>query len=159
MSLRYLMIFPLLAVALQAQTPNPVVITRSRGFAPVGVATSETIQVNVANTAANSANATASCSGTISFNVQGSKAQPAAVKFTVTAGEIFSTDLEWANLGVSGRGEAVASIQSSQTAGVPCALSASVETYDTTSGVTHSFQGNPAAASPIAVNGGGTAAH
>ncbi len=154
MRIQFVLCLPLLTAAGWAQAPTPtppIMISRSLTFAPVGVATSETIQMNVANTASNSANATASCSGAISFNVSGAKTQPSQVKFTVTAGEIFSTSLAWESLGVTGRAEVLGSIQFTQAIGTPCALSASLETYDTMSGVTHSFQSNAASNGPVVV--------
>lgn len=159
MKFRYLFVLAGFAGAAGAQSPSPAVIVRNLVFAPVGVATTETIQVNVANTATGSSSTAAACSGTISFTVAGAKTQPAAAKFTVAAGEIYSTDLAWANLGASGRAEVLVALQVSQTAGVPCAAISSVETYDTSSGVTHSYQTNPAANGPVAVSGGGFTLH
>lgn len=150
MRIHYLPCLLLIAAASWAQT-TPVTISRNLVFSPVGVATTETIQVNVANTASNTASATASCSGTISFNVPGAKSAPAPVKFTVTSGEIFSTSSTWTSLGVSGRAEVLASVQLTQSAGTPCSLAASVETYDSSSGVTASYQANPISNGPVAV--------
>lgn len=134
-----------------AQPSAPISINRTLMFAPVGVATSETIQVNLANTALSGSTVAASCSGTISFSVAGVKNQPAAVKFTVMAGQIFSTSLAWGSLGVGGRAEVVAAVEMTQTLTTPCALSTSLETYDTGTGATHSYQTNPTGNFPFTV--------
>jgi hypothetical protein len=136
----------------QTPTPTPISFTRNMTFAPVGVASSETIQVNLAFETSPTAVVISStppsapvvsCSGTISFNVSGAKVQPAQVKFSVTPGEIFSTSLPWSGLGASGRPEVLASISLTQTTGTVCNVTASLETYDPSTGVTHVFQANP----------------
>src|ERR1700678_736123 len=70
--------------------------TRSYSFPPVGLASSETAQVNVVNIAAGStaANATATtCAGTATFANASGKTIGTPVSFTTTGSEVFSTQL------------------------------------------------------------------
>lgn len=142
MKLRYLFCLPLFAVIGWGQTA-PLMLGKTLTFAPVGVATSETVQINVANNAMNTSTVMASCSGHVSFNVAGAKNQPALVPFTVTGGQVFSTSIAWTGLQVSARSEVVGSVALTQEVSTPCTLSVSLETYDTSTGATHSFQSNP----------------
>lgn len=138
---------------------------RSYTSPPVGLAYTETLQVNVTNqvpapvflsgviSVITPTNTTAtlpttttpiteSCTGTVTFtNVAGTTiGKP--VPFTVTTGQIFSAPLPFASTGISGfRGEILASVQGTTT--IPssnlCSLSISLETFDTNTGVTHVF--------------------
>src|SRR5580700_3376206 len=125
-------------------------VTRDYSFPPVGLASSETAQVNVVNiaTAPSSATATApSCSGTVTFLNAGGTAIGKATSFTTTGSQVFSTQLTFSQLGVASsdtRGEFVASVQLSGpfTSFGGCSLVFSLETFDTTSGVTHVYLGN-----------------
>ena len=151
MRFSYLLCFVASAVGLHAQTATTA--TRSLAFPPVGLAFSETAQINVANTATNPATGTAaSCTGTISFNTATGAAAETPVKFTVTAGQIFSTELTAAKLGVVNgqRSEFIASVQVALTPRTPCTLSISLETFDSTTGVTHIYLQSPAGA-PVSV--------
>jgi hypothetical protein len=130
-----------------AQT-MPASFTRNMNFPPLGVGMTETVQINVANTASNGANAAASCTGTITFTVANAKTQPAPTKFTLTSGEIVSASLAGNTLATTGQAVVLGSIQVTQTAGTPCVISASMETYDTTSGATHVYLSNPASSVP-----------
>jgi hypothetical protein len=153
MRFTYLTCFLSLAVSGWAQTAVPVTATRDLAFSPVGLAFSETAQINVANTAVNPASGTAaSCTGTISFSNAAGAAAETPVKFTVSAGEIYSTTLTAAKLGVvnGSRAEFVGSVQLTLTPKTPCSLTISLETFDTTSGVTHVYLTGPASA-PTAV--------
>jgi hypothetical protein len=149
----FIISFVVFSGSIWAQPPTS--FTRTMTFAPVGVATSETVQVNVSNSASNSSATPASCSGTITFTVPAAKNQPAAVKFTVSAGQLFSTDLAWGSLGVSGRAEILASIQLTQSFGTPCSLITSLETFDSSTGVTHSYQSNPSTSGIVVPLAGG----
>jgi hypothetical protein len=157
----YLSCFVVFAVMGQAQTPTAATPSRDLVFPPVGLAFTETAQINVANTAANPANGTAaSCTGTISFNNSTGSAAETPVKFTVTAGQIYSTQLTAAKLGVVNgqRSEFIGSVQVALTPKTPCTLSISLETFDATTGVTHVYLQSPAGG-PVTVMfpGGSTA--
>jgi hypothetical protein len=145
MKLFYLSCFVTLAVS--AQTPDAATASRNLAFPPVGLAFSETAQINVANTAANPANGTAaSCTGTISFNTATGASAETPVKFTVTAGQISSATLTAAKLGVVNgqRAEFIGSVQLTLTPKTPCTLSISLETFDSTTGATHVYLQSPA---------------
>lgn len=127
-------------------------VTREYNFPPVGLASSETAQVNVLNSVSTitSAGAAApSCSGTITFANASGKTIGTPVTFTTSGSQIFSTQLTFNQLGAGGtRGEFVASIQLTNTLSplTLCALVFSLETYDDTTGATHVYLGNSAAA-------------
>jgi hypothetical protein len=119
--------------------------TREITIGPVGVGSTETIQVNVVNLASNSSTTAASCTGSITLDNATGNAIGTSTSFTVTAGQIFSTSLPFSKIASSGtRAEVVAVISqteptstSSSSTVTPCDLHFSVETYDTTTGATH----------------------
>ena len=99
-----------LAASASAQTSSTT-FTRDFRFPPVGIASTETVQINVVNNAtASSSGTAASCTGTITF--------------TNASGTVIGT--------------------SSSSSSAPCALANSLETFDTSSGVTHVFLGGSA---------------
>jgi hypothetical protein len=115
--------------------------TRTITLPPAGLGSTETAQINVINIASNLPGGTAaSCAGTISFlNAAGTPIGTAS-QFTVTAGQLTSASLPFANAGISGvRGEIRGQIQLSITRGVPCAVTFAFETFDTTTGDTHLY--------------------
>jgi hypothetical protein len=140
--------FLFVAASAFGQTVTPIVpitLTASSNLPPIGLAVTETAQVNVfATAAAPSGAAAASCGGTIAFyDAQGTVIGTAS-SFTVGSGQIFSVALPYASAGGSGSRIVVrAVIMNRETiAGFsvpPCALSYSLETYDTSTGVTHAF--------------------
>ncbi len=114
-------------------------------FPPVGLATTETAQINVANLAANSSSGTAaSCTGTITFIDAAGATVGSASTFTVTAAQTYSASLPYTSTGSAGRtvirGQVTWTAPTSSTS-APCNLQASFETYDTSSGVTHLLLG------------------
>jgi hypothetical protein len=147
--MRFKYLFCFLSVALVGWAQQgPATVTRDLAFPPVGLAFSETAQINVVNTATNLSNGTAaSCTGTISFNTSTGAAAETPVKFTVTAGQIFSAELTAAKLGVTNgsRAEFIGSVQVTPTAKTPCSLTISLETFDSVTGVTHLYLANPVA--------------
>jgi hypothetical protein len=132
-----------LAASALAQTTTSTV-TRESTFPPTGLASSETLQVNLTNTASNSSGgAAASCTGTVSFLNASGATIGSASSFTATAGQTASVALPFAKSGATGtRTEIRAVISATFTSDVPCALTTSLETYDTASGVTHVYQAN-----------------
>jgi hypothetical protein len=144
----------LLAASAAAQGPPvvtpPVAFTRNYNFPPVGLAGTETLQVNVVNlslfTATPFVTGTASCTSTISFANASGMAIGAPVKFTIGSGQIYSAPLPFSKTGYSSRGEILASVQQAveiSSAGA-CSLAISLETFDTSTGVTHAILTAPA---------------
>ncbi len=131
--------------------------TRSYSFPPVGLANTETAQLNVLNiaTGSSAANAAApSCAGTVTFANASGKTIGTPTTFTTTGSEVFSTQLTFSQLAPTGtRGEFVASVQLTGllTTNAQCSLVFSLETFDDTTGVTHVYLGNSAASGPSAV--------
>ena len=139
-------------------TTKTTTITQNYTFPPVGVASNETLQINLANTAVNSTSATpvaASCTGTVTVtNASGAvigKANP----FTVAGSNIQSITIPYANLGATGsaRAEVLVSVQRSITLPptTPCNLIYSLETFLTTTGETHLLLGNTATTGVVPV--------
>ena len=131
--------------------PNPgTPPSRIFNFPPVGLASTETAQVNIVSTSAANVGpgATAtSCSGTITFTDANGKTIGTPANFTTAGSEIYSKQLTFSQLGASGtRGEFAASIAVSGNS-MPytrsfCTFNYSLETFDTTTGATHVFVGN-----------------
>src|SRR5579863_7085999 len=85
------------APGLLAQTTTTT--TRDFTIGPIGVGSTETVQINVANLASNSTSGTAaSCTGSISFNNTTGNAIGTSTSFTVTAGQIFSASLPFSKI-------------------------------------------------------------
>jgi len=116
--------------------------TRNFTIGPIGVGSTETIQVNVANLATNSTNGTAaSCAGSITLNNVTGNAIGTSTSFTVTAGQIFSASLPFARISTTtARTEVIGviALTTSSTTRTPCSLHYSLETFDTATGATHS---------------------
>lgn len=130
----------LLASSAFAQTTTTSA-TRSFDYPPVGLASSETMQINVLNSAmASSSGTAASCTGTIAFTSATGAALGTAASFTVTSGEIFSATLPFAKTAATGtRAEVVGVVSVTTTSGTPCGMRTSLETFDTATGVTHVY--------------------
>jgi hypothetical protein len=143
------------AVAL-SQTTTSGTVTETSNTPAVGLASSETAQINVVNAASNSSTGTAaSCTGTISFLNASGTVIGAATPFTVASGVISSVSLPFAKVGVTGtRTEIRGVITRTVTlnSGVPCSLEATFETYDASTGVTHVYLSNVSV--PNMPNGG-----
>jgi len=128
-----------LSLAAFAQTSTSTV-TRTNSFPPVGLATTETMQVNLLNAASASSSGTAaSCTGTVSFANSSGTAIGSSTSFTIASGQVFSVSLPYSKAGLSGRGEIVASLELTFTSGTPCGLVSSLETFDSATGATHAY--------------------
>jgi hypothetical protein len=106
----------------------------------VGMASTETAQVNVVNTAGTSGT---SCSATISFLDTNGSTIGNATTFTIGGGQTFSVSLPFSQApGTSARAQirAVVNVTTSS-----CALMSSFELFDTATGVLHALfsSGNP----------------
>lgn len=132
---------------------------------PVGLASSETAQVNIVNDATVPASGTVgavpglaavpsaqSCTGSVAFyNASGSMIG-AASSFTILSRQVFSVALPYASAGTTGtrtvvRAEIIVTPLSPipppsggpSAMTIPCTLSSSIETYDSATGITHAF--------------------
>jgi hypothetical protein len=128
--------------------------TRNFVFPPVGLGSTETAQVNVANTAAVPASVSAtapSCTGTVTFAGANGATIGKAMPFTALAGQISSVNLPFNSAGITGvRGAILVSVQQTISSNAPCQLSLSLETFDTTTGATHIFLGSASSVLPVA---------
>ena len=135
-----------MAAAAWSQTTTSGTVTETSNTPAVGLASSETAQINVVNTASNSSSGTAaSCTGAIQFLNASGKAIGTATSFTAASGVIQSVSLPFASVGATGtRTEIRGAITRTDTlnSGVPCSLEATFETYDTSTGVTHVYLPN-----------------
>jgi hypothetical protein len=139
------------ATAQTTGTGTTTTVTRSMTFVPIGLASSETAQVNLVNLASNPSSGTAaSCTGSVSFLSAAGTAVGSATSFTITSGKTFSATLPYASTAASGRTVVRAVVTQTFTTGssaAPCQLASSLETYDTATGVTHGFVTGPESAS------------
>jgi hypothetical protein len=143
-----ILLLPLLAAAAAMAQTTTTTTTRSSTLPPVGLASSETAQVNVVNLAANSASGTAaSCAGSISFVNASGATIGSATSFTVTAGQTFSKSLPYSTTAASGRTvvRGVVSLTTTSGSNAPCSLAITMETFDTSTGVTHVYHAGDAA--------------
>jgi hypothetical protein len=123
-------------------------VTRDVNLPAVGLASSETAQINVVNLAsASSSGTTASCTGTITFYNASGSAIGSTTSFTIGTGQISSASLPYSDTGATGRTSIRGVVTLTETAGsgVPCALASDIETYDAATGVTHVHAGGTAA--------------
>ncbi|MGP0076354.1 MAG: hypothetical protein ACLPWF_30940 [Bryobacteraceae bacterium] len=136
--------------------PTAPTATRDFSFPPVGLASSETAQLNLVNIAPASATtgaAAPSCTGTITFSDASGKTIGSPTNFTTTGSQVSSTQLLFSQLpGSATRGEFVANVQLTLSfpEKAPCALVFSLETFDTMSGVTHVYLGNSSTGTALA---------
>jgi hypothetical protein len=154
MLIKSLILTPALLVSAFAQVP--VTVARDYSFPPIGLASSETAQVNIWNStlASLAPNSTPpTCTGIVAF-ANASGAVGSTVPFSTTGSQIFSTELSFSKLASSGtRAEFVVTIQANSTVAAlsHCSLVFSLETFDTSTGATHVFLGSPATSTPAPI--------
>lgn len=122
--------------------------TLESSFPLVGLASTETIGVNLINLASNSSSGpsgtgtttAASCTGSVSFINSSGATIGTATTFTLAAGAVTEVNLPFSSSGLtSPRGLIRTVVSETFTPNVPCQLSFTLNTFDTTSGVTHVF--------------------
>ncbi len=135
------------ALFLHGQNTTTSAQMSTTSLPPVGLASTETAQVNVVNAAPASAGA-GTCTGSIAFYNAAGAIIGSATDFKVTTGEIASVALPYASAQATGDARIVVRAEISLNFNAPtaagaappaCMLGGSLETYDTSSGVTHMF--------------------
>jgi hypothetical protein len=160
MSIRKLVLTLLAAAApaLWAQTTSTgSTFTDTQDLPPIGLASTETAQINAVNVAAASSSGTAaSCTGSISFLNSGGTVIGTATTYTLGTNQITSVSLPFSKVSASaGRVEVRGVITRTAGSNVPCELLISLETYDTTTGVTHVYISGGAGGYASPQGGGG----
>jgi hypothetical protein len=110
-------------------------------FPLVGLGSTETIGVNLINLASNTSNGTASsCTGSVTFINAAGTTIGTATTFTLAAHAVTSINLPFSSSGISGIRGLIRTVLATTTSyNVPCSLSYTLNTFDTSSGVTHVF--------------------
>lgn len=144
--------------AAQFATTTPPTVTRESSYPPIGLASTETMQVNLVNLASNATSSTgtvttaASCTGSVTFLNAAGATIGVANPFNVAQHSIVSVLLPFTKSSIAGvRGEVRVEITTTTPTGKnspPCSLQTSLETYDTTTGATHIFLGNATQSGP-----------
>jgi hypothetical protein len=141
----------LLAIVLGASGVSAVwaqpttTMSHEASFAPVGVALTETLQVNLFNQSPAATTGTApSCTGSVSFlDATGKAISGTGGSFTVASGATQSISILGSKANSStttgSRAEIRAVISLTTPRGTPCSLVDSLETFDSTTGVTHVY--------------------
>ncbi len=130
------------APAMWAQTSTSSTVTKTQDLPPIGLASSETVQINAVNAAAASSSGTAaSCTGSISFLNSAGTVIGTAATYTLGTNQLKSVSAPYSSAGATGRTEVRGVVTQTVTTGsdVPCQLLLSLETYDTSTGVTHVY--------------------
>jgi hypothetical protein len=139
----------IMAVCAFGQFSNTFTTTSSASLPPVGIGTTETVQVILTNTATNSSATPAaanepapSCTGSVAFYNATGAIIGAATTFTLTSGQISEVSLPYASAASASVRElirAVVSLTTTFPGAAPCALSYSLATFDTATGETHAI--------------------
>lgn len=149
--------------ALWAQsTTTSSTYTSTQNLPPIGLASTETAQINVVNAAqASSSGTAASCTGSISFLTSSGAVIGTATTYTLGTNQLKSVSVPYAEVGATGRTEIRGVVTQTGTApsDVPCELLVSLETYDTTTGVTHVYVAGGGGGYGAPPQGGGGPGH
>jgi hypothetical protein len=148
-------------IILPGANPPSTPQSSSFSFPLVGLASSESIEVNLINLAANSTNTStsgstggtaASCTGNVTFQTASSGTDiGGATNFTLAADAVASITPSVSSTVTTSGGRVLirAIVTTTFTAGVPCSLASTLNTFDTATGVTHVFLVGQA--TPVAV--------
>ena len=133
----------------QFNPTNGFTTTSSSSFPPVGIGTTETVQVILSNTATVPSNAAVvstepapSCKGSVAFYNASGTIIGTATSFTLTTGQISQVNLPYASAAPTSVREmirAVVSLTTTFPGPAPCSLSYSLATFDTATGATHAI--------------------
>jgi hypothetical protein len=129
---------------------------------PLGLAASETAQVNVVNTLRPPPNGGVApfCSGTVVFYDSRGGVVGQIRPFQLESAQMFSTPLDFASASPSGQRTAVLAViclspfkvtSDAGAAVTPCSITSSLETFDTVTGVTHAVVTGTASLTPANV--------
>jgi hypothetical protein len=132
-----------MSVAL-ADSTSSAALTPTINLPPVGLGSTETLEVNVANLASNSSSGTAaSCTGSVTFLNASGTAIGSAQAFTVTAAQTSPIRLPFSSTGGTGSRTTVRAVVSltvpTTTPRPPCSLDVSLAFFDTSSGATNAI--------------------
>jgi hypothetical protein len=140
--MRFLIAISLYTCAALAQPALPTP-TRTVDLPVVGLASSETAQVNVASpgfTGISDAPLPSPCTGTIAFYNASGAAIGSSTSFSITLAQVFSASVPYSAV-VPGdpppTGNGRTTIRAIVTTSAACAVIANIETFDTATGVTH----------------------
>jgi len=130
--------------------PSTVQLTEHASFPPLTFGSTETLAVNLANTASNPATgAAASCTGSVSFHNASGALIGSATSFTLSSGQISAVTLPFSSAGSSGPHAGVQATITVTPATTsprpPCNLVFSLEITDISSGATHAVVTSQAA--------------
>jgi hypothetical protein len=158
MFLRNIALTMFVAGLVSAQTTTTT--TRDVTIGPIGVGSTETVQINVSNLAGNPTTGTAaSCTGSVTFNNSAGNAIGTSTSFNLTAGQISSVSMPFNKLTTgTTRVEVigVVALTTSSANRAPCSLHYSLETFDTATGASHVLvNGEAAPAGGLAPGRGG----
>lgn len=150
------------APALLAQTTTTSSsYTTTQNFPPIGLASTETAQINAVNLAAALSGGTAaSCTGSISFLNGSGTVIGTATTYPLGTNQLKSVSVPYSAVGESGRAgiRGVVTHTGTRPSDVPCELLVSLESYDSTTGVTHVYL-NAGTSDTAAPQGGGGPGH
>ena len=131
----------------QFNPTNGFTTTSSSSFPPVGIGSTETVQVILSNTATAlsspgfvSNEPAPSCKGSVAFYNASGTIIGTATSFTLTTGQITQVSLPYASAAPTSVREmirAVVSLTTTFPGPAPCSLSYSLATFDTATGATH----------------------
>jgi hypothetical protein len=136
--MRFLIAISLYTCAALAQPALPTFPPISVNIPVVGLASSETAQVNVASpgfTGITDAPLPTPCTGTITFYNASGAAMGSPTSFSIDLAQVSSATLPYSDI-TGTTGNARATIRARVTAN-GCSVTANIETFDTATGVTH----------------------
>jgi len=137
--MRFLIAISMCACAALAQPALPTTSQRTVNLPVVGLASSETAQVNVASpgfTGVTNAPFPTPCTGTITFYDGSGAAIGSPASFSITLAQVASASVPYSDVpGTSGNSRTI--VRARVTTNSGCSVTANIETFDAATGVTH----------------------